>query len=464
MSARLRQYRMLWQAAHAQIHPRAQTVLWSAVVILTVAVASLMAAVYGVLTGLGWALCTLAGLLLFDWTMAFVPGALGLNTPADAQLVPAMRARLVELVLLVWLAAVGLLAAGLQLIPAASHLVLPFTMAGTLGVTTLFAGVGAGLVLMLPFFFPYLTEGWQGWLRDAAAQPGVMPLLAVAMVLPAVPVVRALFPRGGERHWAMREHLARLSGGSGSSAMFDSTGRYSIRLFLSRRTRGRGAPGALLLRALGPNLYYLMLSTTIGGALAFTAMTWHARGTAIADESVPTMLKIGGFMLCFLFPAVAVPFWLARTRGEQALVRLAPVSPIDPARFNALLARAMLRHGLVIWAWASAVSLLLALASGARGVELVWQACLCCVTLPVLALVLRDHARAPRWGMVFYGVAALGLSCISPIVAVFGAKWLGWPVWSIATPIALVLTAMLVHRRWRRMCEAPMAFPVGRLD
>ncbi len=224
MSARLGQYRMLWQAAHAQIHPRAQTVLWSAVVILTVAVASLMGAVYGVLTGLGWALCTSAGLMLFDWTMAFVPGALGLNTPANAQLVPAMRARLVELVLLVWLAAVGLLAAGLQLIPAASHLVLPFTMAGTLGVTTLFAGVGAGLVLMLPFFFPYLTEGWQGWLRDAAAQPGVMPLLAAAMVLPVVPVVRALFPRGGERHWAMREHLARLSGGSGSSAMFDEYG------------------------------------------------------------------------------------------------------------------------------------------------------------------------------------------------------------------------------------------------
>ncbi|MEF9929968.1 MAG: hypothetical protein RR804_19280, partial [Massilia sp.] len=89
---------------------------------------------------------------------------------------------------------------------------------------------------------------------------------------------------------------------------------------------------------------------------------------------------------------------------------------------------------------------------------------LCCVTLPALALMLRDHARAPRWGMVFYGLAALGLSFISPIVAVFGARWLGWPVWSIATPIALVLTAMLVQRRWGRMCGASMAFPVGRLD
>ena len=101
MSARPGQYRMLWQAAHAHIHPRAQTVLWSAIVILTVAVAALMGTVYGVLAGLGWALCTPAGLLLFDWTFAFVPGALGVNTPANAQLVPAMRTRLVELVLLV---------------------------------------------------------------------------------------------------------------------------------------------------------------------------------------------------------------------------------------------------------------------------------------------------------------------------------------------------------------------------
>jgi hypothetical protein len=461
MSARLQQYRMLWQAAHAHIHPRAQTVLWSAIVILTVAVAALMGAVYGVLAGLGWALCTPAGLLLFDWTFAFVPGALGVNTPANAQLVPAMRGRLVELVLLVWLAAVGLLAAGLQLIPAASHLVLPFAMAGTLGVAMLIASVGAGMVLMLPFFFSFLSEGWQGWLRDAALQPGVVPLLAAALVLLAVPAVRSLFPRGGERHWAMREHLALLSGGS---ALWEGTRRYSVRRFLARYGPQRHTPGALLLRALGPDLFYLMASTTLGVALAFAAITWHLRGTLIAHETVPTMVMIGAVMLCFLFPAAAVPFWLARTRGEQALVRLAPVSPVDPVRFNALLARVMLRQGLAIWAWASAVALLLALASGARGIELVWQACLCCVTLPVLALMLRDHARTPRWGMVFYGVAALGLSFIGPIVAVFGAKWLGWPVWSMATPVALLLTATLVQRRWRYMCDAPMAFPAGRLD
>ena len=464
MSARLQQYRMLWQAAHAHIHPRAQTVLWSAIVILTVAMAALMGAVYGVLAGLGWALCTPAGLLLFDWTFAFVPGALGVNTPANAQLVPAMRTRLVELVLLVWLAAVGLLAAGLPLIPETSHLLLLFAMAGTLGAAMLVAGVGAGVVLVLPFFFSFLSEEWQEWLRDAAAQPGVVPLLAVAMVLLAVPAVRSLFPRGGERHWAMREHLALLSGGSGSSAWWEGTRRYSVRRFLARHGTRRHTPGALLLRALGPDLFYLMVSTTLGVALAFAAITWHLRGTLIAHETVPTMVMIGAIMLCFLFPAAAVPFWLARTRGEQALVRLAPVSPVDPASFNKLLARTMLRQGLAVWAWCSAVSLLLALASGAGGIELVWQACLCCVTLPALALVLRDHARAPRWGMVFYGLAALGLSFIGPILAVFGAKWLGWPVWSIATLIALALTATLVQRRWRRMCNAPMAFPAGRLE
>jgi hypothetical protein len=288
VSARLRQYRMLWQAAHAHIHPRAQTVLWSAMVILTVAVAALMGTVYGVMAGLGWALCTPAGLLLFDWAFAFVPGALGVNTPANAQLVPAMRARLVELVLLVWLAAVGLLAAGLQLIPEAPYLLLPFAMAGTLGAVMLVAGIGAGVVLVLPFFFSFLSDEWQGWLHDAALQPGVVPLLVAAMVLLAARVVRALFPRGGERHWAMCEHLALLSGGSGSSALWEGTRRYSVRRFLEQHGTGRRAPGALVLRALGPNLFYLMASTTLGVALAFAAITWNLRGTLIAHETVPT--------------------------------------------------------------------------------------------------------------------------------------------------------------------------------
>lgn len=217
-------------------------------------------------------------------------------------------------------------------------------------------------------------------------------------------------------------------------------------------------------RALGPDLFALMAWATLGAALAFGAMTWHLRGTPIADEPVPMMLMTSGAMLCFLFPASAVPFWLAHTRGEQALVRLAPVSPTDPARFNALLARAMLRQGLTIWGWVSSVTLLLALASGIRGVGLVWQVCLCCATLPALAVFLRDHARTPRWGMVFYGLAAVGLSCISPIAGVVGARWLGWPVWLIAIPTALVLAAVVVRQRWRVMCAAPIAFPAGRLD
>ncbi|MEW7849100.1 hypothetical protein AB2N08_10405 [Massilia aurea] len=464
MSARLVQYRLLWQAAHAQAHPRAQAILWSVTVILTVAVTALMGAVYGAQVAAGWALATPAGVLLFTWTMAFIPSALGLNHPANAQLVPGMRRRLIELALLVWFAAIGLLAAGMLLIPDASPLVLPFAMAGTLGVATLMAGVGAGVVLMLPFFFSFLSAGWQAWLRDAAAQPGVMSLVATGMAVLAVPVVWTLFPRGGERHWAMLEHRALMMDGSGKGVFLAGLKPYVPQRLRQRRLSAQGTPGALLLRALGPDLFALTAWGSLGAALAFTGITWHLRGTSAAGDPAPIWLLSGSFILCVPLMAASVPALLPLTRGEQALVRLAPVSPNDPARFNALLARTMLRQGLAIWAWISVVTLLLALAGGIRGMVLVGQACVCCMTLPTLAIVLRDHACMPRWSALFYGLAAVGLGCIGPIVGVIGFKWLGLPGWPVATVTALVLAVVLVRGRWRRMCAAPIAFPAGRLD
>jgi len=464
VSARLVQYRLLWQAAHAQAHPRAQAILWSVIVILTVAVTALMGAVHGAQVAAGWALSTPAGGLLFAWTMAFIPSALGLNHPANAQLVPGMRRRLIELALLVWFAAIGLLAAGLQLIPDASHLVLPWAMAMTLGVATLMAGVGAGVVLMLPFFFPFLSTGWQAWLRDAATQPGVMPLLATGMAILAVPVVWTLFPSGGERHWAMLEHRTLMMDGSGKGGFLAGLKPYVPQRLRQRRPSAQGTPGALLLRALGPDLFALTAWGSLGAALAFAGITWHLRGTPAAGDPAPIWLISGSFILCFPLLAAAVPAMLVRTRGEQALVRLAPLSPIDPARFNKLLARTMLRQGLAIWAWISAATLLLAFAGGVRGMELVWQACVCCMTLPALAVVLRDHAHMPRLGALFYGLAAVGLGCIGPIAGVVGFKWLGLSWWSVAMVTALMLTAVLVRHRWRLMCAAPIAFPAGRLD
>lgn len=464
MSARLRQYRLLWQAAHAQAHPRAGIILWSIIAVLTVAVTAIAGALYGARTAFGWALATPAAVLLFDWTMAFIPGALCLNLPANAQLVPGMRRRLIELALLVWLAAIGLLAAGLQSMPEPSHVFLLSAMAMSLGMATIMAGVNAGMLLMLPFFIPLFGGSVQQWLREAAAQPGVMPLLATILTLLGVPAVRSLFPQGGERHWAMLDLRARLGGNKSNVGLFTGLDRYLPQRLLQRRMAATRAPGALLLRALGHDLFALTAWGTLGAALSLAGITWHLRTTSAAEDPVPMMLMTGGIMVCFVFPLAAVPGLLTHTRGEQALVRLAPVAPIDPARFNALLARTMLRQGLAIWAWVAAVTVMLAFAGGMRGMDLAWQACGCCMTLPALAIVLRDHARRPRWNMMLYGLVVLALSCVGPVAGMLGARQLGLPFWPTATITALMLTVVLVRHRWRLMCAAPCAFPVARLD
>ena len=213
MTRRGRQYAVLWHAAIAQAHPRAHAILLWSMASITLLVATVIALGLGWRAAIGWALCTPAGILLFAWTMSFVPGAVGLNSPANAQLVPGMRARLVELTLLVWLGAMGVFSAGLFVLQDAPAPTLLMTISITLGVASGLAGLGGSLIILAPLLIGSLVSKLApGWLLDALYSPAASAL-ALASLLPlGLLVTQALLPRAGERHWRMQAHRERMVG------------------------------------------------------------------------------------------------------------------------------------------------------------------------------------------------------------------------------------------------------------
>lgn len=469
MTPRGRQYAVLWHAAIAQAHPRAHAILLWSMASITLLVATVIALGLGWRAAIGWALCAPAGILLFAWAMLFVPGATGLNSPANAQLVPDMRARLIELTLLVWLGAMGVFTAGLFFLQDAPAPTLLMTISISLGVASGLAGLSGSLIILAPLLIGSLVSKLApGWLLDALYSPAASAL-AVASLLPlGLLVTRALLPRAGERHWAMQAHRERMvSAGKKGFAPGGLLGS-SLDGLTFRRALARRGPRALLMRALGPNMMVTTVSGAGIGGLTFAGLTYldHAGVpvdlTAKLAASSSTMTAL--IMMTFLFQAGSVPAMVARSSGEQALVRLAPAMPALAPGLNRLLARGLLLQGLTCWAVTSAAAVLLALLVGARGEALAAQACMCCMALPALALALRDHARKPSWGIGFIWVLAVGLALIGPLVGAILSMLLGWPFWLSATLAAIALAALLVRQRLGLMVGAPFAFPAARLD
>lgn len=467
MTARLGQYWLLWRAALGftrAFSPR----LLLLMAVLTTLVSSGVAATSGSSAAwLTWAMCTPAGFLLFVWTMAYVPGALKLNTPANAQLVPAMRRRLIELTVLVWLLGIGLLAAGMLFTTETPGPGLWLAAAITLGTATGAAGVSVAWLIYLPVLaglvlMKYLPE----WLL--AAVQGVTTSAPVLTALPLLCAVAtlAMFPQAGKRHWHM---LSRQNGGAVASGMGKERepGRLSWDSLLLQRAIAHGKPGALLMPALGRSMPAALANGLVLATLGIGTIMYLAhRGLlpAMTDYfSQWSWITISGVLLVFVFQAGMAPAWLARTTGEQSLVRLAPAFPANAAAFNGLLARAQLRQSLTIWAMATGAALLLGVASGMDASALLQQLGVCCMTLPTLALALRDHACSRAWPVFGMWAVAIGLSYTSPLVGIGAYGLFGLPFWPSALAAAFALTGALLASRLQLMRAAPIAFPAGRL-
>lgn len=470
MNARLRDYSLLWQAAVTHANPRLSAIIRWGAPLLALIVAAAAWATRGAAAALVLAWCVGCAVVLLSWAWRFVPGAVKLNSPANAKLVPGMRRRLVELGCIVWFLPV----AGIALAPYADpgrvgiwlFMLVSFTLGAALGA----AGHQAGWPVIAASFFGSAFLGDLPPVVQSllSSLPGlVLALLLYAAII--VVVARDIFPEGGERHWRMIGRRTRLVGETGKrDPLLDQMGgRQANKWYAAslRRDSARRDARKLVLHALGPahHLGELVLGLALLAcvvACISVFATWRT-GTDVLGG-------IGWLLACTL---LIVPFstivrldgQVAAHPGEQALLRLAPAMPGSAPAFNRHLGRALLLHALASWAIASGAALALTALGGASATTLFNLACACCLLLPLVAAPLRNHARrAPL--AAFLAVVVVLVSANMDLLLGFSARNAGLPALPVAAVLSMVSAAVLVQRGMRIMAAAPFAFPAGRMD
>lgn len=474
MNAVLRDFSLLWRAALTIRHPRVNAWL-GALALLAMLVVGLLTWVKA-FDPLEVAINCLRAcfvVMAFGWLMYFVPNAVKLSTPANAVLVPRVRRRLKQLTVLAWLAATTLSALLALGTPLPLHI--PFLGVGcwliALGLNA--SGHRAGVVVLcgFPMLFMFNRAIPRDWLALLATAPGLAAASLLMLAFGAW-TLDTMFPKGGDRHFRLRAaHKLALEratvAGQSKQGQVPRLGLWVYGAAL-RRDSARRDSGALLMHLLGPAGHWTQLAASVPVVLAGAALVMfllRQRASADTLEAIAggSWTAVSWAMLILLFNYERRFMRLEFSRGEQTLLKLAPAMPGAAGAFNRQLARRLLGAALGEWLLLSALMLGVVAISGAPA-EILWtQACLCCLVLPLLAAVLRDHAHrsgSAGWWLGLGLAASLG-ACFASATLVNRVS--GTPVLPAAALTAVLLAVAAVAWRWRRLAGAPHAFPVGRL-
>lgn len=147
--------------------------------------------------------------------------------------------------------------------------------------------------------------------------------------------------------------------------------------------------------------------------------------------------------------------------AEQALVRLAPASP-DAAAINRSLARYLLLRFAAMWALSGVATVTLLWVLGATVAEALRAAVVCALALVLAGTLLRDYAGGERDHRMQPLIYALGASVVLIAAPAAVRGKLSGQAWAWLALVGVVAVALFVWRRWRRMVQAPPAFPAGR--
>ena len=419
------------------------------------------------------ALRAAVGGLLMGWLLYFVPGAVKLNTPLTARMVPRLRRRLIEFTVLVWIVATGyaaLMSVGTPLSPALALLATGCWIGAIgLGQSGHRAGTWMQFAFAGVFFFsrhlpPALIAGIQHGTGLAAACLLMLAFGAYAL--------QAMFMNGGERHYAACAAQALQIERQSVTGQFKDRGqdRFVAPLYrwvLQRDTAARNS-ARLLVHLLGARNHWVNRAVILGTILALSAVALHMLDTSGRPQTQGLVRDLGWM---FVLPLLLGAFFdtekrnarLNDTAGEQALLRLAPALPAGAPAFNRKIALTLLRTALLEWAMLAGVVLCLGVMTGASAASMLMQACLCCLTLPLVAATLRDHARHSGilgWRLVLGFAVSLALSLGAGVVLDPG---LGLPFAALTGLVSSAIAGGLVVRGFQRAQTAPFAFPAGRL-
>lgn len=411
-------------------------------------------------------------LLVLPWFMLgvlywldLVAGAVRQDTPANARLVPRLRIRAMQLVGAFWIMFTLLIM--LALGGGFGHPVLWAAAASAwlLGGAMVRVGLQFGMLLMfVPFMLLLLPRATIAEVQEFAATAAGMTLCALSIGLVAWFGKRMLFPEG-DRHFDQRAAVEKgVRQSQGTHTANPRSGLYAT--VLGRANRKRTGAGELVLHALGPGAHWSvsanMLATIavalVAGRLLIELMP--ADGRALAPFA-------SGFIIFPLLLTIAAsPQRIVNranaTRGEQALLRMAPViSRID--QYNRELAGALLRRALLEWALVTVALVAVTVAVNAKWRITLLQFAVCFLAMPLTTVVLRDYARKPALRTSYIVVAALYLAVTAGAAYYAMLRTSVVPVAVACIAFSVCATAWLAESRRRKMVAAPVAFPAGRM-
>lgn len=150
-----------------------------------------------------------------------------------------------------------------------------------------------------------------------------------------------------------------------------------------------------------------------------------------------------------------------RRTAEQSLVRLAPAAP-DAGALNRALARYLLVRFAAMWALCGVVTVTLLWVLGATVDEALRAAVVCALALVLAGALLRDYAGGDGGNRLQPLIFALGASAVLIAAPAAVRGKLSGATWAWLALAGLAAAALFVWRRWRRMVQAPPAFPAGR--
>ncbi|MBZ2208853.1 hypothetical protein [Massilia soli] len=465
MSAVLSDFGLIWR--HAVAPKMLRKIVWAICALLAIAGAILAYSAGGATPPPRRTL-----LLILPWFMLgtlywldLVAGAVRQVTPANARLVPRLRLRAMQLVGLVWGMFIVLIA--LALADGFGHpaLWVAASAAWLLGGAMVRVGLQRGILLMMvSFMVLLLPRPAMLTLQEVAATPAGSAACAAWLVLLAWFGKRSLFPRG-DRHFDQRAAVDK--GACQVQGPYIANARSSLYIMdLDRVSRQRGSAGELVLHALGPGAHWsvsahmlvLLAAILIAGRLLIEATGYDSR--AVAPFA-------GGFIIMpLLLTFAAIPQRIAgraaASLGEQSLLRLAPAAP-RTGQFNRAIGVSLLRRALGEWAIVTVALVAVVGAVNAHPDLALLQFSVCFLAMPLMTVVMRDYARQPALGTWFIYLAAIYL------VAMAGTAYFAMlrtsivPVTVVCVAFGIGATACLAASRQRKMIEAPVAFPAGRL-
>ena len=473
MKALLKDYWLVWRMA-LSARSRADVLILGFTGFLTLLVAFLVMVMKDdVVLAAGAGLRVAVGGAMMGWLLYFVPGAVKLNTPAVARLVPRLRRRLIESTVLAWICVIAfatLVSLGTKLSPALVLLATGTWIAAYgLGQSGHRAGSWMQVAFAGVFFF---SQRWPPALVDGI-QHGVGFAIAFLLMLAfAAYALQHMFMDGGDRHYVARVAQALQLERTTVDGQFRERrqGRFDASLYrwvLARDSAARDS-ARLLVHLLGARNHWVNRAVVLVAILALAGVAlflMHARANAATQALVRDLgwLFALPLLLGALFDTEKRNMRIKDTAGEQALLRMAPPLPAGASAFNRKVALALLRTALVEWAMLAGTVLCLGVMTGASAGNLFTQACLCCLTLPLVGATLRDHAH--RSGLLGWrllvGFALSLTGSLALGLAVERVSGLPYPVG--AALVSMALAAALVARAFRRAESAPYAFPAGRL-